>query len=142
MSTIHERDYRKFMVDDALDPAFLPLEVWDALFEAYQKTPGNFYKGFKKMGVLQYDVEEEQKKAAAKGKWLDDDEAARTVLYEVIDELGNDLWWQRAIAFVEEDCRKDVAFRPKNYAHYLDAVYDAQEQRGWQPYWEPARWTG
>ncbi len=140
MSTTKERDYRKFLVDDALDPALLPLDVWDALFDEYQHVPGNFYKGFQKMGVLQYDVEEEQKKAEAEGKWLTDDEAARIVLYEVIDDMGNDMWWQRTMAWVEEDCRRDAAFRPKNYAKHLDPVYDAQEERGWQPYWEPARW--
>jgi hypothetical protein len=134
------RDYRKFMVDDAIDPALLPLDVWNTLFDAYQNKPGNFYKGFKRLGVLRYDVEQEIKKAEEQGKWLTEDEAARDVLYEVIDELGNDMWYQRAMSLIEEDCRKDVAWRPKNYARYLDPVYDEQEERGWQPYWEPARW--
>lgn len=140
MSATRERDYRKFMVDGAIDPALLPLAVWNDLFDAYQNAPGNFFKGFKRLGVLRYDVEEEIKAAAAAGKWLTEDEAARTVLYEVIDELGNDMWYQRAMALIEEDCRRDVAWRPKAYAKYLDAVYDEQETRGWQPYWEPARW--
>src|SRR5205085_2272305 len=107
-----ERDYRKFMVEDALDPALLPLDVWNALFDAYQQKPGNFFKGFKRMGALRYDVAEEIKKAEAEGKWLTEDEAARLVLYEVNNELGNDMWYQRAMSLIEEDCRKDVAWRP------------------------------
>src|SRR5260370_6070810 len=110
------RDYRKFMVEDAIDQAFLPVDVWNELYDEYQKKPGNFFKGFKRMGVLRYDVEEEIKKAEAEGKWLTEDEAARMVLYEVIGELGNDMWYQRAMSLVEEDCRKDVAWRPRNYA--------------------------
>ena len=46
------RDYRKFMVDDAIEPALLPLDVWNTLFDEYQNKPGNFYKGFKRLGVL------------------------------------------------------------------------------------------
>ncbi len=140
MATTGQRDYRKFMVDDAIDPALLPLDVWNDLFDTYQSKPGNFYKGFKRLGVLRYDVEQEIKKAEEAGKWLTEDEAARDVLYEVIDELGNDMWYQRAMSLIEEDCRKDVAWRPKNYAKFLDPVYDEQETRGWQPYWEPTRW--
>jgi hypothetical protein len=140
MSVRRERDYRKFMVDEALDPALLPQEVWNTLFDEYQNREGNFYKGFKRLGVLRYDVEEEIKKAEAEGKWLTEDEAARMVLYEVIDELGNDMWWQRTMALIEEDCRRDVAWRPKAYTKHLDAIYDDQEERGWQPYWEPTRW--
>jgi len=134
------REYRKFMVEDALEPSLLPSRTWDELFEAYQNVPGNFFKGFQKMGVLQYDVEEMQQKADAEGNHLSDDDAARLVLYEVIDEMGNDTWWQRTLALVEEDCRRDVAFRPKNYVRWLDPTYDEQETRGWQPYWTPARW--
>jgi len=140
MSTDMLREYRKFMVGDALEPSLLPSQIWDELFEAYQKVPGNFFKGFQKMGVLQYDVEEMQQKADAEGNHLSDDDAARLVLYEVIDEMGNDTWWQRTMALVEEDCRRDVAFRPKNYTRWLDPVYDEQEARGWQPYWTPHRW--
>ena len=138
--SVNERDYRKFLADDALDPALLPLDVWNALFREYQDKPGNFAKGFKRMGVLRYDIEEEIKKAEAEGKWLTEDEAARIVLSDVNEELGNDTWHQRAMSLIEEDCRKDVAWRPKNYAKYLDPVYDEQEARGWQPYWEPMRW--
>ncbi len=140
MSTETVRNYRKFMVDEALEPSLLPSATWDDLFETYQKTPGNFYRGFEKMGVLQYDVEQMQAADEAEGKPLDSDEAARSVLFEVIDELGNDTWWQRAMALVEEDCRRDVAAHPGNYACWLDAVYDEQETRGWHPYWEPNRW--
>ncbi len=141
MALQDERDYRKFMIDDALDPALLPRAVWNVLFDTYQNKPGNFYKGFKRLGVLRLDVEQEIKNAEKVGKWLTEDEAARFVLEDVVDELGNDTWFQRAMSLIEEDCRKDVAWRPKNYAKYLDAVYDEQETRGWQPYWEPVRWT-
>lgn len=140
MSTETAREYRKFMVDEALEPSLLPQQVWDDLLDTYQKTPGNFYRGFQKMGVLQYDVEQLQHAAEAEGQPFDADEAARSVLYEVIDELGNDMWWQRAMALVEEDCRRDVAAHPTHYARWLDAIYDEQETRGWQPYWTPNRW--
>ncbi len=89
-----------------------PRATWNDLFDTYQKVPGNFYRGFEKMGVLQFDVEQMQATAEAEGKPLDADEAARLVLFEVIDELGNDTWWQRAMALVEEDCRRDVAVHP------------------------------
>lgn len=135
MSTYGERDYRKFMEDDLLDPSRVPQVTWNAIFAQYEAVPGNFFKGFKEMGVLQYDAEQMMNEAEAEGKPLTEDEAARLVLFEVIDELGNDGWYQRAMAHVEYDCRRDVASRPTPYAAHLDPVYDAQEERGWRSYW-------
>ncbi len=134
MSTNSDRDYRKFVRDGLFDPSLVPLATWNAIFEQYQSVPGNFSKGFRQMGVLQYDAAQMQKEAEAEGKWLTDDEAARFVLFEVVDEMGNDMWYQRAAAYVEHDCRDDVAFRPKNYAAHLDPIYDEQEGRDWKPY--------
>lgn len=135
MSAIVERDYRKFVRDGLFDPSLVPLATWNALLEQYLNVDGNFFKGFKQMGVLQYDAQQMQQEAEAEGKWLTDDEAARMVLFEVSDEMGNDNWYQRAMGHVERDCRDDVAFRPKNYAAHLNPIYDEQEGRGWQPYW-------
>ena len=130
-----ERDYRKFVRGGLFDPSLVPLATWNAILEQYLNIDGTFFKGFTQMGVLQYDAAQMQREAEAEGKWLTDDEAARMVLFEVGDEMGNDNWYQRAMGYVEHDCRDDVAFRPKNYAAHLNPIYDEQEGRGWTPYW-------
>jgi hypothetical protein len=121
-----DRDYSKFLREDgSLNIRLIPRQIYTKIVNEHRRQEHVFRPVFAEQ-FWSWDLEQAELKATESGETVSSADLAQRIL----DGMEDNDWWKCMQAF-EQHLITHFHESPHQWSHYLDPVYDEQEQAGW-----------